>query len=286
MDTATLKLNNGIVIPTLGFGTWLIPNDQAADTVCCALKSGYHHIDTAQGYGNEEGVGRGLRQSGVAREDVFVTTKVAAGLKGYDSTAASIDESLAKLGLDSLDLLLIHSPQPWDAYGSDDRYLAGNRETWRAMEDAVGAGKVRSIGVSNFQVGDLQNILGVCHIKPAANQIRAHVGAMPFELIDWCRAREIVVEAYSPIAHGATLANAALAAMADRYDAGVGRLCVRYCLQHDLVALPKAANPDHIRANAQLDFTISDEDMAALDAVDPIADYERDERFPAFHGRL
>lgn len=164
----TMTLNNGVAIPRLALGTWLIDDAAVADAVKAAAAIGYRHIDTAQAYGNERGVGEGIRGCGVPREKIFVTTKVAAEHKTYDAAAASIDASLSATGLDYLDMVIIHSPQPWAAVNqSEDRYYEGNREAWRALEDALSAGKVRAIGVSNFNEGDIDNILGVCRVKPA-----------------------------------------------------------------------------------------------------------------------
>ena len=283
----TYTLANGIKIPKLGLGTWLLDDDQTAEAVKAALACGYRHIDTAQAYGNEAGVGRGLRESGIAREDVFVTTKVAAEHKDYERAAASIDTSLATAGLDYFDLIIIHSPQPWkEVNQSDDHHHEGNREAWRALEDALEAGKVRAIGVSNFLQADLENILSTCRVRPMVNQVLAHVGNAPFELIDWCRQRDILVEAYSPVGHGAVLGNAQIAAIAERYGVSVPQLCIRYCLQLGLVALPKTGNPDHIRANAEVDFEISTADMAALRTVTPITDYGEASYFPVYGGTL
>lgn len=283
----TYALANDVSIPKLGLGTWLLDNDQTAEAVKFSLAAGYRHIDTAQAYGNEAGVGEGLRTSGIAREDVFVTTKVAAEHKDYESAATSIDASLATARLDYFDLLIIHSPQPWkEVNQSDDRYLDGNREAWRALEDALDEGKARAIGVSNFLQADLENILSACRVKPMVNQVLAHVGNTPFELIDWCQERGILVEAYSPVAHGAVLGNKEIAAIAGRYGVMVPQLCIRYCLQLGLVALPKTGNPEHIRANAAVDFEISGSDMEALRNVSPVTDYGEASCFPVYGGKL
>lgn len=282
----TFTLPNGNPIPKLGLGTWLLDDAQTAAAVRDALSIGYRHIDTAQAYGNEKGVGEGLRSSGVAREDVFVTTKVGAEHKDYDSAAASIDESLSRLGLDYMDLIIIHSPQPWTAVNqSDDRWFEGNREAWRAMEDACDAGKVRAIGVSNFQVADIENIMASCRIKPMVDQVLAHVGNTPCELIDWCQKQGILVEAYSPVAHGAILSNDRVAQIAQHYGVSVPQLCIRYCLQLGLVALPKTANPEHMRSNAEVDFEISAADMDALRGVS-MTDYGDASFFPVYGGKI
>lgn len=286
MLNKTVSLANGVEAPVLGLGTWLMDNDEAAAAVEAALKLGYRHVDTAQAYGNEAGVGRGIAASGIAREDVFVTTKVAAEHKDFESAAASIDASLAAAGLDYFDLVIIHSPQPWAKVNqSNDRYLEGNREAWRALEEAYAAGKVRAIGVSNFLEADLENILSSCNVKPMVNQVLAHVGNMPSNLVAWCKERGIVVEAYSPVAHGAVLDSPEIVHIAATYGVSVPQLCIRYCLQLGLIALPKTANPDHMAANANVDFEISAADMDALSALS-ISDYGEANVFPVYGGKM
>ena len=282
----TFTLNNGVQIPKLALGTWFIDDDKAAEAVRQAINIGYRHIDTAQAYGNERGVGEGVRTCGVPREELFIVSKVAAEHKNYDSAMKSIDETLAKMGLDYLDMMIIHSPQPWmEVNQSDDRYYQGNKEAWRALEDALEAGKLRAIGVSNFLPGDIDNLLEDCRVKPMVNQILAHISNTPFDLIDYCKSKGIVVEAYSPVAHGAALGNPAIGAIAEKYGVSIPQLCIKYDLQLDMVVLPKTANPDHMRANADLGFTISDEDMETLKAIQPI-DYGNASVFPVYGGKL
>lgn len=283
----TMTLNNGVAIPRLALGTWLIDDAAVADAVKAAAAIGYRHIDTAQAYGNERGVGEGIRGCGVPREKIFVTTKVAAEHKTYDAAAASIDASLSATGLDYLDMVIIHSPQPWAAVNqSEDRYYEGNREAWCALEDALSAGKVRAIGVSNFNEGDIDNILGVCRVKPAVNQVLAHIANTPKALIDRCQAQGIAVEAYSPVAHGEAMKRPEIAAMADKYGVSVPQLCIRYDWQLGLIVLPKTANPDHMRDNAAIDFAISDADMQTLLGLETMTDYGDAGFFPVFGGRL
>ncbi|WP_238933529.1 aldo/keto reductase [Brevibacillus choshinensis] len=167
----TFKLSNGIEIPKLGLGIWLLDDEQAAQAVRDAVSIGYRHIDTAQAYMNEAGVGEGIRSSGVAREELFITTKVAAKAKNYEAVMQSIDESLAKMALDYIDLLIIHCPQPWKEFREENRYFEENKEVWKAMEDAYKTGKVKAIGLSNFLQDDIENILASCEIKPMVNQI-------------------------------------------------------------------------------------------------------------------
>ncbi|ROQ60254.1 diketogulonate reductase-like aldo/keto reductase [Streptomyces sp. 840.1] len=276
----TYTLSNGVAIPKLGLGTWFIDDGMAADAVRAAVQIGYRNIDTAQAYGNEHGVGEGVRTCGVDREELFVSTKLAAEIKDYDQALVAIDGSLEKLGLDHIDLMLIHSPQPWNDFRGGD-YAEGNREAWRALEEAHQAGKIRSIGVSNFQQHDLENILGGARVVPQVNQLLVHAGNTPSELLAYCASRQILVEAYSPIAHGAILQNAEVQAMADRYGVSVPQLCIRYTLQLDTVSLPKTANPDHMRANAGVDFEISGDDMDVLRDLRDV-DYGEHSAFPVY----
>jgi diketogulonate reductase-like aldo/keto reductase len=284
--TDTFTLANGVNIPKIGLGTWLIDGAAATQAVQDALKIGYRHIDTAQAYGNEAEIGAAIRASGVARQDIFVTTKVAAEAKTYDAVAASIDESLRKLGLEYLDLLLIHSPQPWAEFREENRYFPENRAVWRAMEDAYAAGKVRAIGVSNFLRDDLENLLETAKVKPMVNQILTHISNTDLELIDFTQRQGILVEAYSPIAHGQAVKNEKILAMAAKYGVTAPQLCVRYVLQLGIVALPKTANAAHMEENGKVDFTISDADMETLKHMEHIQDYGEHSFFPVFGGKL
>ncbi|MFF7141764.1 aldo/keto reductase [Streptomyces nodosus] len=279
----TYTLSNGVEIPKLGLGTWFIDDDKAAEAVRAAVGIGYRNIDTAQAYGNEHGVGDGVRACGVPRDELFVSTKLAAEIKDYDQAIAAIDGSLTALGLDHVDLMLIHSPQPWDDFRGGD-YAQGNREAWRALEDAHRAGKIRSIGVSNFQQHDLENILQGASVVPHVNQLLVHAGNTPSDLLTYCQSKQILVEAYSPIAHGAILKNAEVQAMAQKYGVSVPQLCIRYTLQLGTVSLPKTANPEHMRSNAEVDFEISDADMDVLRDLRDV-DYGEHSAFPVYSGK-
>lgn len=278
----THTLAGGVEIPKLGLGTWFIDDDTVAQAVRDAVEIGYRNIDTAQAYGNERGVGEGVRTAGAPRQDLFVSTKLAAEIKDYDGAVAAIDESLARMSLNHIDLMLIHSPQPWDDFRGGD-YAEGNRQAWRALEEAHRAGTLRSIGVSNFQQKDLENLLATATVAPQVNQLLVHAGNTPGELLAYCESRGILVEAYSPIAHGAILTNDDVRAMAKKYGVTVPQLCIRYTLQLGTVSLPKTANPEHMRSNAQVDFEIADEDMAALRSL-RARDYGEHAAFPVYSG--
>ena len=278
-------LSNGVKIPKIGLGTWLIPDGEAAQAVRDAVAMGYRHIDTAQAYGNERGVGEGVRTCGIPREEIFITSKVAAEHKTYESAAKSIDESLAKLGMDYIDLMIIHCPQPWAEFRGERRYFTENKEVWRALENAYKDGKVKAIGVSNFLVDDLENILDGCEVKPMVNQILTHITNTPLELINFCREHGILCEAYSPIAHGEALKNRLILSVAEKYSVTPAQLCVRYALQLGMVVLPKTSNPEHMKNNADIEFEISAEDMDILELAEKIKDYGEHSYFPVFSGK-
>ena len=282
----TFTLSNGVTIPKLGLGTWCIEDEKAMQAVHDAVHLGYRHLDTAQGYGNERGVGEGVRTCGLSRKDMFVTTKLEAAIKSYDAAATAINDSLKVMGLDYIDLMLIHSPQPWTDFRSDNHFFEGNLEAWRALEDAYNAGKLRAIGVSNFERTDLDNILHHCSVPPMVNQILAHVSNTPFDLIEYSRHKGILVEAYSPVAHGELLKNESVSDMAARYGVSTAQLGIRYCLQLGMLPLPKTANPEHMRANAAVDFTISAEDMELLKNIDRIKNYGESSLFPVYGGKM
>ena len=287
MYNNTLTLNNGVKIPQLGLGTWFIEDAKVADAVKEAVKLGYRHIDTAQAYGNERGVGEGVRNCGVKREELFVVSKVAAEHKTYEAAMTGINETLEKMGLDYLDMMIIHSPQPWvEVNQSDDRYVEGNREAWRALEDAYKAGKLKAIGVSNFKQEDIESLLETATVKPMVNQILLHISNTQIELVEYFQKNGIAVEAYSPIAHGEILNQPEIKAIADKYGVTVPQLCIRYTLQLGAISLPKTANPEHMKSNSEVNFEISAEDMEVLKKFKKIEDYGESSGFPVYGGKL
>ena len=275
-------LSNGVKVPALAFGTWLIKNKDASKCVKMAIEAGYRHIDTAQAYGNEEGVGKGIKESGIKREDIFITTKVKAEYKTYKRAKNSIDSSLKKLGVDYIDLILIHCPQPWILFRNKHfRYFKENINVWRALVDAYKEGKVKSIGVSNFLQDDLDNIIKNTDVKPMVNQILCHIGNTPIDVIKYCEENNIVVESYSPIAHGKALKMESIKEIAEKYNVSVPQLCIKYTLQLDTISIPKASSKEHIEDNIKLDFEISKEDMKKLLELNEI-DYGEDSFWPVF----
>lgn len=282
--TDIYTLSNGVAIPKLGLGTWFIADEAVDSVIADAVKIGYRHIDTAQAYENEHGVGLGVKNCGVSRKELFITTKLAAEAKTYEEAARAIDASLEKMSLDYIDLMLIHSPQPWADYRGGN-YDEGNREAWRALEDAYQAGKLRAIGVSNFEEKDIENILSSCTVAPMVNQLLVHIGNTPGELMSYCHSKNILVEAYSPVAHGEILKSAEVSQMAASYQVSVPQLCIRYDLQIGTLPLPKTANHEHLMENAAVDFEISNQDMESLKAMKPFKDYGEFSFFPVFSGK-
>jgi diketogulonate reductase-like aldo/keto reductase len=259
-------LENGIEIPKIGFGTWQIPiGDIAFNSVSFALKNGYRHIDTALAYDNEESVGGAVRTSGIERSDIFVTSKLPAEIKNYKKALECIDKTMKNLGLEYIDMYLIHAPWPWDKKGQD--FTKGNIEVWKAIEEFYESGRCRAVGVSNFNVHDITAIMENGTIKPMANQIKIHIGYTQEEITQFCKENNILVEGYSPLATGKILENEIIKSLAGKYDKSLARVCIRYVLQKGFLPLPKSITPERILENSDVDFEISKEDMDYLDGL-------------------
>lgn len=259
-------LNNGITIPALGFGTWKAEaGEQCVKAVQEAIHAGYRHIDGAAAYDNEKSVGEGIRLSGIPRPAMFVTSKLWNTERGYDPTLRAFDRTMADLGLEYLDLYLIHWPATARHY---DDWQQVNDATWRAMERLVESGQVRAIGVSNFKPHHLQPLMDSARIMPAVNQIEFHPGFMQRETLDWCQSRGILVEAWSPLGRGRVFDREAIRLIADHHGKSPAQICIRWALQHDVLPQPKSVTPSRIRENMDVwDFTLSDEEMATIDAM-------------------
>lgn len=254
-----LDLRNGIKIPRLGFGTWELAQDKAYEPVKWALDIGYRLIDTASIYANEKFVGKAIKENEVPREEIFVTSKVWNSQQGYDKALKAFDESLNRLKLDYLDLYLIHWPRDL------------SNETWKALEKLYQEGKTKAIGVSNFTIKDLEDILNNFEITPAVNQIKMHPlkYAENRKLIEYCQKRDIVIEAYSPLTHGEELTYEKFKEMAGKYGKSVPQILIRWSLQHGFICIPRSGNRGHIKQNADIfDFELSNEDMTKLDKLD------------------
>ncbi|EHK83786.1 Aldo/keto reductase [Rhodococcus rhodochrous J3] len=256
----TVTLNNGVEIPQLGFGVFQIPEDETTAAVSAALETGYRHIDTAAAYGNEAGVGRALADSGLSRDELFITTKVWNSDQGYDATLRAFDTSLAALGLDRLDLYLIHWPTP-----ARDLYA----DTWRALERLVEEGRLRAAGVSNFQPAHLQRLLDGSSLVPTINQIELHPGLQQSELRAFHAEHGIATEAWSPLAQGAVLDDEAITSIAGRTGKSPAQVVLRWHLQLGNVVIPKSVTPSRIRENFEVfDFELTDEDMSTIAGAD------------------
>lgn len=259
-------LSNGVTIPVLGFGTWQIPNEEAYEAVRLALKNGYRHIDTAAAYGNEEAVGRAIKDSGIPRKNIFITSKLQAQIKGYDEALKEFDKTITKLGVDYLDLYLIHAPWPWSEIGKD--CTQGNIDSWKAFEKLYKEGKIRSIGVSNFSPLHIQSLLDACELTPQVNQISYWIGHTQKETVRFCNTHQILIEAYSPLATGRLFKNEKVVALAEELKVSLPRLAIRYCVQKGTVPLPKTTHEGRMIENADVDFVIPAKIMAQLDALD------------------
>jgi len=261
-DGRARALADGNTIPLVGLGVWQVPDGpECENAVRSALEAGYRHVDTAQAYGNEGSVGRALRDSGIPREDVFITTKFDPGRK---DPAAEAERSLERLGVEFVDLYIIHWPQ------------GGPTWAWDGMQRARAHGHARSIGVSNFNVAELDELLAVADVQPVVNQVQFS----PFEyrrsLLEACEGRDIVIEAYSPLGTGRHLGDRTVAQIAERLERTPAQVLIRWAVQHDLVVLPKSTHRERIEQNAQVfDFTLADEDMAALDGLDTTGGTDR-----------
>ncbi|MFI9582256.1 aldo/keto reductase [Streptomyces sp. NPDC052236] len=253
-------LNNGVTMPQLGFGVFQVPDDQTADVVTSAIEAGYRSIDTAAAYGNEAGVGRAVASSGLARDELFVTTKLWNSDQGYDSTLTAFDASLSKLGLDYVDLYLIHWPTP-----ARGKYL----DTWRAFEKLLADGRTRAIGVSNFQPAHLQRLLDNSGIVPAVNQVELHPSLQQQELRTFHARHDIATEAWSPLAQGAVLKDDTITTIAERHGKTPAQIVLRWHLQIGNIVIPKSSTPARIRENIDVfDFELTDDDIRAITTLD------------------
>ena len=272
-----IQLRNDVVIPSVGFGTWQVNDgDEAYNSVLCALQNGYTHIDTAAAYGNEESVGKAIKDSGIARDKLFITTKLWNDVRGYEDTINAFNESLNKLGLDYIDLYLIHWPNPVKYRAN---YIEMNRESYRAMEDLYKQGKIRAIGVSNFLVHHLDELLETATIVPHVNQIRLFPGLRQDEVISYCKEKGIAIEAYSPFGTGKIFEVKELQELASKYNKSIAQICVRYSLDKGYIPLPKSVTPSRIKSNIEVfDFKLDKEDIKLLDNlpnyVSPLKDID------------
>lgn len=257
------QLNNGNKIPAIGFGTYKAQEDEAIASVKKAIETGYRLIDTAAKYENEEAVGKAIKQSGIAREELMITTKLWRENLGYESTKKAFETSLAKLDLDYIDLYLIHWPANAKNY---ENWQKTNNDSWRAMEELVKEGKIKNIGVSNFWPEHLEPLLEAAEIKPVINQIEFHPGYWQPELTRYCKEKNILVEAWSPLARGKVFESEEIKAIAKKYNKSVAQICLRWILEHNALVIPKSSTPERIEDNFDIfDFQLNAEDIKTID---------------------
>lgn len=269
--SSTYTLANGTKIPCIGFGTWQTPDgDVAYESVLAALRAGYKHIDTATAYGNEESVGRAindfLKEGKVKREELFITTKLHNKDHGYEATKAAIEKSLELLGLDYLDLYLIHWPNPLKFR---ECWQEANAGSWKAMEEAYADGRLKAIGLSNFFERHIEALMETAKVAPMVNQIKICPGIPQPELIEYCKERNILVEGYSPLGTGGTFKSTVLKAMSEKYGRPISQLCIRWSMQKGVIPLPKSVTESRIIENSKVfDFELSDDDCKTIAALD------------------
>ena len=257
---STTTLHNGVKMPWFGLGVFKMKEgEEAVSSVKEAIEAGYRSIDTAAIYGNEEGVGQAIKEASVPREELFITTKVWNSNQGYDTTLAAFEESMTKLGLDYLDLYLIHWPMP-----AKGKY----KETWKALEKLYKDGRIRAIGVSNFHVTHLQDLMADCEVVPMVNQVEYHPRLTQVELHEFCKQNKIQLEAWSPLAQGQLLDEPTLAKIGEKYGKSVAQVILRWDLQNEVVTIPKSVNPERIKENADIfDFELTTEEMTLINGL-------------------
>ncbi|MDR2402862.1 MAG: aldo/keto reductase [Spirochaetaceae bacterium] len=273
--TDSYELSNGVKIPCVGFGTWQTPNGEVAvSSVKEAIAAGYRHIDTAQGYGNEESVGKAIRESGINREEIFVTSKLTNSEHGYEKTMAAFEGTMKKLDLEYLDLFLIHWPNP-KAFRSN--WQEANAGTWKAFEELYKEGRIRAIGVSNFHQRHIEPLLKTATVAPQVNQIRLCPGDTQDELVEYCRKQNILLEAYSPLGVGKIFEVPQMQDLAKKYGKSIAQICIRWSLQMGFLPLPKSVTPARIRENAMVfDFELSPEDVKRITSLKGCVGYSQD----------
>lgn len=266
MVKTEFELYNGVKIPSIGFGCWKSPKGSVTeDAVAYAIESGFRHIDGAAAYANEDSVGNGIKKSGINRKDIFITSKLRNPDHGYESTLKAFEKTINEMQIDYLDLYLIHWPVPFDFRNN---YAEKNLETWKAFEELYEKGKIRAIGVSNFMPHHMDEFLPNIKIKPMVNQIEFHPSCLQEEVIKYCRERDIVIEGYSPLANGRIFKVKEMDTVAEKYNKTIAQICLRWCLQKDILPLSKSVTPERIKSNLDIfDFEISLKDMEFIDSI-------------------
>lgn len=264
------NLGNGRAIPSLGLGFWQVSREDAERVVLDGFEVGYRHIDTAIAYGNEEEIGIALSRVSLPRESYFLTSKIPAQIKTYVEAKQAIEDSLTRLRTPYLDLMLIHAPKPWSEMRDPSkpyRYEKENLEVYRAMEEAYREGKIRSLGVSNFNVHDMENIIAHASVPLMVNQIPCYIGNVDEEVIDFAKRNGILIEGYSPLATGQLVHHPDVQKIAEKYGVTIPQICIRFVYQLGALPLPKTTHKEFMESNAKIDFEISPEDMAVLRSI-------------------
>jgi diketogulonate reductase-like aldo/keto reductase len=261
--TDCYELSNGVKIPCVGFGTWQTPDGEVAvASVKAAIAAGYRHIDTAQGYGNEESVGKAVKESGVDRKELFITSKLTNSEHGYEKTLAAFEGTMKKLDLEYLDLFLIHWPNPLAFRGN---WQEANAGTWKAFEELYKAGRTRAIGISNFHQRHIEPLLKTAAVPPQVNQIRLCPGDTQDEVVEYCRKQNILLEAYSPLGVGKIFEVPEMRELAEKYGKSIAQICIRWSLRMGFLPLPKSVTPERIKENTRVfDFELADEDVKLI----------------------
>lgn len=265
--TDEFTMYNGNTIPCIGYGTYKTFDEDVYEAVLSAIKAGYRHIDTAALYKNERGIGRAIRECGIAREELFITSKVWNTDRGYEKTRKAFADSMERLGLTYLDLYLIHWPANKKQFGNDAEKI--NAETWRAMEELYAAGKIKAIGLSNFLPHHIEELMKTAKVKPMVNQIEFHPGWAQLTVSEYCQEKDIVVEAWSPLGRSGVLGNEELQDIGNKYGKSTAQVCVRWVMQHGILPLPKTVNPGRMAENADVfNFELTEEDMKRIDKLE------------------
>ena len=264
--TDCFELSNGVKIPCIGLGTWQTDHETTINAVVSAVKSGYRLIDTAAAYGNEASVGTGIRESGIDRKDIFITSKLRNAHHGYESTLEAFERTIARLGVDYLDLYLIHWPNPLHYRSIGEKATAA---TWKAFEELYRAKKIRAIGVSNFMPHHIDALMKTAEILPMVNQLRLCPGVKQPEIVKYCQEKGILVEAYSPLGTGAIFDVPEMKSLAEKYGKSIGQICLRWSLQMGFLSLPKSKSSARIKENTEIfDFELSEEDMVKIGSME------------------
>ena len=259
-------MHNGKTIPCIGYGTYKTSDGEVCDAVISAVKAGYRHIDTAAYYRNEEGIGRAVRECGIPREELFITSKVWNTDRGYEKTKKAFADSMERLGLAYLDLYLIHWPANKKQFGDEAKRI--NAETWRALEELYASGKVKAIGLSNFLPRHMEELMETAVVKPMVDQIEFHPGWAQLDVSEYCQKNDIVVEAWSPLGRNNVLDNKVLKSIGAKYGKEAAQICIRWVMQHGILPLPKTVNPDRMVKNADVfDFELTAEEMKTIDGL-------------------